>query len=663
MTDIFIALCFLLGGGSIALFLSRYKKVAGFAALFSNLGACAIVVSKVFHVLIGHEPLTYSLNLGFPMAVIRFEIDGLSAFFLLIIYFFSLTALFYGQGCLKPYYKKKLSTGVHFFTYNLLVASMTVVVIVHNALFFLIAWEVMSLASFFLILHEHNKEKVRSAALNYLVTMHVSAVFLLVAFIIPVIKTESLDFTGFIQVLSGHDSLSYIVFLLFFIGFGFKIGFFPLHSSLAHVYTLSHASVSVIMSGVMKKVAFYGILRILSFVNIPQPSIGYTVIFVSLVTCLVGIIYAVLQKDIKKLLAYSSIENAGIIGIAVGTGILGLSYHISTMALFGFAGALFHIVNHALFKSLLFMGAGAVYHVIGTRNIESMGGLLRRMPVTGWTFLIGSMAICALPPFNGFISEFLIYSSLLMGIESSFGMLLITRTLAAAGIALTGGLALIALTKIFGIAFVGQPRSSIIQRAHDPDFFMTVPLIVVSFLCFIIGLWPHMILKLLHAPLSVLASNIPLVTTLQLRLFQMTGNITKIAIIFLIIASILYAVHYFLLQKRNVKTGPTWGCGYGALSHRMQYTGSSFSSFAVKLLLPSQETIQSPKGFFPPRPVTYSSQVKDPIEILYDRLIWKNLRWLLNRLSWIQSGQKQHYILYILIVLLCFLVAALWGEM
>ncbi len=341
----------------------------------------------------------------------KWSVDSLSAIFILLVNFTVLSQFFYAAGYLKGYTDNKSALKISLHYSNIVYAhiSMLLVVMVQTALEFLIFWEILSLSTFILVLFDGENEKIRRSAINYLFQMHLGMFLILSGFVI----TSNISSSGFDAVriyFSIHKT--WPVFLLFFIGFGLKAGFLGMHTWLPDAHPAAPSHVSALMSGIIIKMGIYGILRITSFLPADSLYIGIAVLLFSSLSGLYGVMQAIVQHDIKKLLAFHSIENIGIIGMGIGIGIIGKSTGNDILSYMGFGGAVLHTINHALFKSLLFYGAGAVVKATHTRNIEDMGGLLRVMPRTGIFFLIGSLAICGLPPFNGFISEFIIYSGL-----------------------------------------------------------------------------------------------------------------------------------------------------------------------------------------------------------------------------------------------------------
>jgi len=411
----FISLIVLVSGAFSSLFINKARKMK-FCAVISGLST-AVLLPLVFQVFSGDWTAKILYFSGiFEEA--DFVIDSLSAFFIILISVMSFIGSIYAQGYIKPYLDKGLNISAHAFFLLILTASMLGLCAAQNALIFLIFWEVMSLSSFFLVIFERNDKTVLNAGIKYMVYMHICAIFLIAAFVLMYNASGSLNFSDFPSLFTRNKHFANLIFVLTFIGFGAKAGFMPFHSWLPDAHPAAPAHVSGIMSGVMIKTGIYGILRMLLIIGMPSKFIAYTILSVSVISALWGVLYAVTQHDIKKLLAYHSIENIGIIGIGIGTGLLGIIYNNPAAVCLGFAGGILHILNHSVFKMLLFFGAGSIYIKTHLRDIELMGGLIKKMPYTSALFIIGALAICALPPFNGFISEILIYAGLINGLKT-----------------------------------------------------------------------------------------------------------------------------------------------------------------------------------------------------------------------------------------------------
>lgn len=650
-------LVLIFAGGLISLIFSENHK-AKIVSLFSFLGTVLISI-PVFKILFTGNIIEKIFYLPEPIGKIPVVIDPLSAFFILVISIMSFLGTVYSSGYIKPYLNKNKNISSHFLFLSILICSMLGVVAVQNALFFLIVWEIMSLSSFFLVIFENDKKEVLSAGINYLIYMHICVIFLILGFIMLYLKSGSLEFASFKAVLESNKILAEMIFILLFIGFGTKAGFVPFHNWLPKAHPAAPSHVSGIMSGVMIKTGIYGILRVLTLI-IPSLSISYFILIISVITALFGILYATAQKDIKKLLAYSSIENIGIIGIGIGLGMLGLSYHNNLIATFGFAGAFLHLLNHSIFKEILFFCAGSVYKQTHLKDMEQLGGLAKKMPYTSFLFLIGSMSISALPPFNGFISEFLIYMGLLKGlaIKDIYTTVLIAGVIVS--VSFVGAIALLCFTKVFSITFLGISRS---QQAQDikeeVPFVMVLPIVILALLALSIGLFPQNAILIVLNPVKYLINNNQAITDVYLPL-NLLKYISLSSFAFIAMLLGVWGMRKLLLKNKTTDIQNTWGCGYQKINNRMQYSGSSYVSPFLAMLKPffiKHFDIKKPKELFP-KEAHFDLDIEDIEEFYVVKPLIKADEKFLLKFQWIQGGHTQQYILYGLI----FLVIALLGT-
>ncbi|MBF0573785.1 MAG: hydrogenase, partial [Desulfamplus sp.] len=447
------------------------------------------------------------------------------------------------------------------------------------------------------------------------------------------------------------------------IGFGSKAGVFPFHVWLPHAHPAAPSHISALMSGVMIKMGIYGIIRVYFLLNSysqtmdNSETIGIIVIFAGVISGIIGVIYALGQHDIKRLLAYSSMENIGIILIGLGIGMVGISSKNPLMANLGFIGGLLHVLNHAIFKSLLFMGAGVVLHKTGSRSIDALGGLLKNMKVTGSTFLIGSLAISGLPPFNGFVSEFFIYMGGFQGIFSGKMAFAIGRfnveTLAIISLAIIGALALACFTKVVGVVFQGEPRTHAAENVNEKGFFMLFPMIILALFCIVIGIFPEfpvlMTVKALES-LSILEISKEAWNSNAQTMVNISGKISGAALFFIAITLFIVMIRNILYKNKIVTTATTWGCGFTKPTVKMQYTGTSYSASIIEFFrpfVPLREDHLPVKGRIAGR-ATYNSRVNDIAELYMDSVTLKPLLFLFDKLHWIQNGEIHLYIGYIL---------------
>lgn len=591
--------------------------------------------------------------LSFPGSTLFIEIDQLSAFFMLVINTTMLTGIIYAKGYLQPYYQKKGKTEMawHFFNFLWLHISMLLVVIIRDTIAFLMIWEIMSLSSFFLVIFETEKKETIKTGINYLIQMHVGVVFLMVAFIIAYAQTNAeFSFNGLSVYFASHNP--FWLFILFFVGFGIKAGFIPLHTWLPHAHPAAPSHVSGVMSGVMIKMGIYGILRVLMYIHNDLFNIGLFILIISLITGLTAISLAIVQRDVKKLLAYSSIENIGIIGIGIGLGVIGIAENIPVLTVLGFGGGILHVFNHSLFKPLLFYTAGSVYKQTHTRNIEQLGGVLKKMPKTALFFLLGALAISGLPPFNGFVSEFLIYSGIFKSLQAAGLYTDIILMLSFAGLAIIGGLTVFCFTKVFTIIFLGTARSSRVTNATEVNRSMLIPDFMIGFIIIIIGFVPVLFMHLI-SPIVVLFSG---ETAAFQQIIPTLNHISLSSGIFIVIIGLVWLLRAWQQKQQIIKRNSTWACGYSGANPAMhQYTATSYAGNFIQL---SSKMVKVKKDFKDfdeaeifPQNREFKSHSSDVFE---DNLVTKPgnklLTWL-EKTAIFQTGKIQHYLLYALLFL------------
>ena len=593
-----------------------------------------------------------------PGGGLHVEIDVLSAFFLLPVFGLSALTGLYGRSYLEDGEPGTASSWLHL---NLLTAAMALVVVARNGLLFLLAWEIMALAPFFLVIFDDRRESTRHAAWIYLAATHLGTAFLLVMFVLLANLAGTSDFGGYAAVLRANPTLSSVVFLLALIGFGSKAGIVPAHVWLPEAHPAAPSHASALMSGAMIKVGIYALVRMLTLLGTPPPWWGWVLLAAGAASGVLGVLYALAQHDLKRLLAYHSVENIGIILIGIGIGVLGLAYGNPTLVALGFAAGLLHVVNHSIFKGLLFLGAGSVQHAAHTVELEELGGLLKRMPWTGACFLLGSAAIVGLPPLNGFISEFLlIYSGYV-------ALLLPTMAAAAAGLitlvamGLIGGLAAACFAKAFGIVFLGAPRSSEAEHAQESGQPMLASMVILAVLCVVIGIVGPLVVSALTAVVAA-ASGLP-VTEIAAALNPASGSLAVAIALFtalVVLSALFWAAREWRLARAGVRRAPVWGCGFGRPTARMQYTASSFSQPLVtqfRLLIANREAVLTPDGYFPAA-ASYASDSGDPFLRLLFAPTFRWFRRLASRLNVIQHGHIHVYVLYVAATLIALLAWA-----
>ena len=648
----------LLAGSFAALLARRSDRAALALGSLTAIGACVLgATASIAALLIGsRESLRVAWPL--PMGEIHLALDPLASFFLLCVFAVSGLSALYGWGYLKHYLgRRPVAPAAALF--NLLVLSMVLLVVARDGVLFLAAWELMSIASFFLVTFEDEQEMVRRAGMTYLIASHLGAACLFVLFVILSGGTGSFDFDRFAAA-ERPAGMAGVAFLLATIGFGTKAGFWPVHVWLPDAHPAAPSHVSALMSGVMIKMGIYGLLRTLSFLGPPEAWWGTLLVILGAITGVGGVLHALAQHQLKRLLAYSSIENMGIIAIGMGLGILGQSRGAPAVAFLGYAGALLHVLNHGLFKGLLFQGAGAIIQATGARDLDSLGGLSRRMPVTSSAFLLGSAALCGLPPLNGFVSEWLLYIAAFLGAGMLPPPWAISAMIAVPALALIGGLAVACFAKLFGVVFLGTPRTEATSRAGETSPSMLAPMILAAVASLAIGVWPQGVVRLVSPAVASLSGGAPP----PVEAIAALSAITRVAAVLFAIVAAVTLVRVLLLRGREIRAAGTWACGYAAVTPRMQYTGASFSQPLLAPfggVLDVQVRRRGPEGYFP-HDSAFDVHTGDPAG---ERLLLPATRHLLglfSRIRIIQQGRVQLYLAYILVTLIVLLLWQLGGK-
>ncbi len=650
------------GSGMAGLLFSRRSMVGqGLATLLALAGnGLGLVGVAVFWISGASPPVELPWSL--PGAEFRVAVDGLSAFFLLPIFLVSLLSGVYGLGYWSQAEHPDTGRKLRFF-YGLLTAGMALLVIARNSVLFLFGWEIMALSAFFLVTTEDQNREVREAGWLYLVAAHAGTLCLFGLFALLRVASGSFRLAALPEgaVMPG---MATAIFVLALVGFGLKAGIMPLHVWLPSAHANAPSHVSAIMSGVLIKMGIYGLVRVTSLLPAPPVEWGVVVLALGAVSGILGVAFAIGQHDLKRLLAYHSIENIGIIVMGLGLALMGRSLGRADWVLLGLAGALLHVWNHALFKALLFLSAGSVIHAVHTREIDHLGGLAKRMPRTTLCFLVGAVAICGLPPLNGFVSEFLIYLGLFATLGIGQGPSYAGAAFAVAALALIGGLALACFVKVFGAVFLGTARS---QHAHDAcesGGSMVAPMAVLVACCFFIGLAPTLIAPVLDKGVSAWAPELlePGVRNqgsgVSLATLAPLGWLSVMAWV-LVAGLVLASVALWRgLRGKVVASAPTWGCGYVAPTPRMQYTSSSFAQMLVAqfgwVLRPRTHRPED-LGLFPQK-TDFHSEVP---ETVLDEAVLPTFRFGARLFSWLrvfQQGSIQTYLLYLFLALLGLLV-------
>ena len=639
----------------------RHKMWVAFAAVVAAAIAIAIPAIGVITGT-GQEIELMRINSPF-FGQESLSMDSLSALFSLVIGIAGVATLLYSRGYLAHYLNKKSSAHIslHYTALVVLVVSMMLVVISSGGFSFLFAWELMTIASFLLILFDAERQQVLRAALAYLIMMHIGFVLLVAGFAKIYAITGSGNFADLAVCFSCGKTLP--IFILFLLGFGMKAGLFPMHVWLPEAHPAAPSHVSAIMSGVMIKTGVYGVMRALWYVvdTAELHTIGLIILAAGVVTGLWGVILAAVQNDAKRLLAYSSIENIGVIFICLGIATLGQAagnYMVATIAL---CGALLHTVNHSMFKSLLFFGAGNIYSQMHTTLLDKFGGVAKHMPMTAILFFIATIAICALPPLNGFIGEFLIYLGMLDSIREG------VNTIYAAGgllaLALIGGIVVLAFTKLYSTIFLGSPRDHHVAESVEVDNLRIAAMAIPTVGIILIGMFPQFAIRVVQ---SVASQFYPAATDPVINLY-VAPNLWKISLtawLLVIVISLLYFLKSRAQRTRTIEQGPTWGCGFTSPNIRMQYTGESYAegleSIATSLTQNTVEGRAVGKSEIFPSSHGYSVKHKDKIDRLFAAW-WMELLHIINkRIMSLRTGKINHYILFALLFLVAIFILSLF---
>lgn len=548
--------------------------------------ACGLGIILSLKGLQGQETFSISLDSNLPFLQFAVRLDTLAAFFMLTISLVGVATSIFSLGYVSKFYGKRSIASVGAL-YNGFLCAMTLVILADHAFFFLIMWEVMSIVSFCLVVTEYENSQARDAGLFYLVMAHVGTAFIVVAFLVFLPDAGSFTFDAFRK--AGPllpQWLQTVVFLTALVGFGTKAGVVPLHVWLPYAHPAAPSHVSALMSAVMIKTAIYGLIRVyFDFLGAVFPWWwGVVVLVVGASSALLGVMYALMEHDMKRLLAYHSVENVGIILLGVGSGMIFQSFRLGELAALGLMAGLYHTLNHAVFKALLFCGAGSLLYATHTRNMEEYGGLLRRMPWTGLFFLVGAVSISALPPTNGFVSEWLIFQNLFLGFQLPEVLLAILLPVAAAMLALTGALALACFAKAFGIAFLALPRSGHARRAEEVPLPMRVGMGLLAALCLVLGLGPMLVIPLLGRVAATLTG-----ASIGAKVLALDGwalapismefssmSTPALAIVLVVLSGVGLLLAVVLGGRLRTRYYRTWGCGIN-LTAKMQYTATAFA--------------------------------------------------------------------------------------
>ncbi|MCC8935370.1 hydrogenase 4 subunit B [Bradyrhizobium sp. Arg68] len=657
----------LLGTTVLAIATSRSRRSTAIV-YGATLAISLIALSRCLPVLVaGGNATELVLPVGLPWLGAHFRLDALAAFFLAVVNLGGAAASLYGLG----YGSHETAPHRVLPFFPAFLAGMNLVVLADDAFSFLLCWEFMSLASWALVMAHHREADNARAGYVYLVMASFGTLALLLAF---GLLSGAGGGYGFATMRAAQHSPSEagLVLALMLLGAGSKAGLAPLHVWLPLAHPAAPSHVSALMSGVMTKVAIYGFIRVVfDLLGPPNWSSAVVVLVLGSATAVLGILSALMEKDLKRLLAYSTIENIGVIFASLGLALAFQANGLGLAAALAFTAALFHILNHSFFKSLLFFGAGAVLSSTGQRNIETLGGLIHRMPLTSFAFLVGCVAISALPPFNGFASEWLVFQAILQSPDLPQWGLKVMVPAVGASLALAAALAAACFVKAFGITFLGRARSPVAEAAGEVDRYSLAAMFALAALCFLAGILPGLVIDILSPVAQALLghrmpvqASDPWLSIVPIEESRSSYNGLLVFVFITATASLaVYFIHRF--ASHAIRRGPAWGCGFTDPTPAAQYSGVSFVQPIRRvfgtLVFQAREHVEMP----PPgdlRPARLKVEMHDPVwEGLYAPVsgaVW----FLADRLNQLQFLTIRRYLSLVFATLVTLLlVLAIWS--
>ena len=632
----------------------RYRDISSGIFLGSLVAGGILGLMAAIDILIGRGISGYHLNIKMPLGEFYIGLDPLSAFFLLTVVVLFILAGIYGYAYLKDTNTKNVS--VHYAFFNLELLGLILVVTARNGILFLMAWELVTISAYFLITFYDERPEVRDAGYLYLIATHIGVFCLWIMFALMAQHAGSMNFDQMMLV-SFSPALAGGVFILGILGFGVKAGFIPLHIWLPRAHPAAPSHVSAVLSAVMIKMGIYGLMRLIVIVKVFPEWCAILLFLIGITSGVGGVLYALGQHEIKKLLAYHSIENIGIITLGLGVGLWGQIEHNDYVALIGYAGALLHVFNHAVFKGLLFLSAGSVIRQTHTGEIDHLGGLLKYLPWTGYLFLIGSLSICGLPLFNGFVSEWLVFRALFEGMFQFPINALIFSSVGIIALALMGGLAAACFTKAFGTIFLGNSRLIDNSKVKENSNFICLPMVVLGGICIWVGLLPSTMVSFALRAAQVLY---PLKSSSFVEGTILTPflSIIIVLVILMIMVGVLVLFKRISMKVLPIEEAATWGCGFSHPTSRIQYTASSFAEPLLRIfrsVLGFHVKGYEKQGFFSKKQ-EITSGVREYSEDFVFRPVFEFIKRLSAKLKIIQFGYTQLYLLYIFVFLLVLLI-------
>ena len=649
-------------------FIKRAKQCNIISNIICIIAALSGIATSIFKLLFVSTTINIDVyKSAIPFVSINMKLDNLSAFFLLTLSILVVCVSIYSIGYISHYIGKR-NVGLFYCLYSIFILSMIFVFTSTNAVFFYISWEAMSLLSYFLVIFESEQEENRKAGVLYIVMTHVAAAFILSGFVIVFRYTKSFDI--FASAAAIPDYAKNIVFVLFLIGFGTKAGMMPLHIWLPRAHPAAPSNVSALMSGIMIKTAIYGLIRfVLCYLGVESTWWGITILVIGIISAVLGVAYAFVESNIKKLLAYSSIENIGIIFIGLGIGFIAYAQNYLSVSALAICACLFHCFNHTLFKGSMFLSAGSIHYSTHTKDMDELGGLIKKMPVTALFVLCGALSISAIVPFNGFVSEWLTYQSLFANINPKQAGINIISIVAVAALAMAGALALASVVKLFGISFLGKPRSNHAVDAKEVPCLMNIGTGILVALCLIVGLFPMLILRLIDGTvLSFTGTSIfeqlkGGFITVYMPLTVTGNSISPSALVIALAAIIIISLLVIRVigGKYIERKYGTWDCGFEALNSRMQYTSTGFSK-PIKIVFrslfrPSREIHITGSQPYHPETIEYTVSSESLVEKYFYNPFYEKITKYSRRIKYsIQTGNIRLYLLYIFFAVVILMV-------
>lgn len=655
MQQYLIALTLMIAGGILAFLTRKSRNLSAFWGAGSAILGALVAAWPVAHVLLGRTDMPV-LMLQLPLGEATLRLDAISAFFALPILFLQIAvSLFSG---IDARHDKHAYDGWLFF--NMLSASMLLLLVSANAVLFLVAWELMSVAAFFTIAYRDEIASARSAGWKYLVASHIGTAALMLLFAMLAAQSGGFEFSQFAaaRLPSGMHS---VAFLLALFGFGVKFGLLPLHVWLPDAHAFADAPVSAVLSGAMIKMGFYGLLRIMMLLPAPEAFWGWILVVGGLLTGIYAMAMALAQSDLKKVIAYSSIENAGIIMMGIGCSLVAIAWKQPFIAGVAMIGALLHILNHAVCKGLIFLAAGVVYHAMGTRKLETMGGLARSMPFTAVCFSVAAVAISGLPPFNSFISEFVIFTAGLHTATIKEPTAVLLSFMIMSGLALIGGLAVATYARTFGLVFLGAPRQAKRREISDVMPALRLPFLLLLAAIAVLTLASPGIIDVLQSVVLVFMARQTEFTAASMQIESLqspVGIVVMFSLALIVIVFVAWQIRHRFFSAGDRSDRPTWDCGYAAPDARMQYTSSSFSQTIVDIfsaVVRPYKHGEKVSGLFPQN-ASFRTDAPDSLLRYLFTPIFSLVDRVLLPLRAFQHGRLHLYICYVAITLLVLLI-------